>query len=294
MKAKLYTSPKSFIFELLGCFIAAIGLKNFSVAADIPLIGFSGLAYIMNRLFALPIGWALIFLNIPVAIFSYRRLGREFFLRSIWCMLINSLMIDYLAPLLPVYGGSRLLAAVSGGALSGIGYALIYLQNSSTGGADFVIMAVKSYFPHIQLGVLSFTFDFIIILIIGIMQHDIDSIIYGLILCFITSAVVDNSVTGINTGKLALIVSDYGRELCQIIDQSCGRGSTLIRAFGGYQNEAKDVVLCACSAKQFFALRQAVKAFDPDSFIVAVNSSEVFGDGFKMLQLGSTDKQVNS
>ena len=59
--------------------------------------------------------------------------------------------MDYLCPLLPVYTGDRLLAALCTGILSGLGYALIYMQNSSTGGADVIIMAVKSYKPHVSL-----------------------------------------------------------------------------------------------------------------------------------------------
>ncbi len=290
MQEKFSRAAVGYLSELGGCFIAAVGLVNFSVAADIPLIGFSGLAYIVNMLFAVPIGMALIILNIPVAILSYRRLGRRFFLHSMLCMLANSLMIDYLAPLFPVYSGSRILAAVAGGALMGIGYSLIYLQNSSTGGSDFVIMLVKSHRPHLQVGMISFVFDFAVIVTIGLLHRDIDGVIYGLITCFITSSVIDKSVIGINVGKLVFIVTDRGREICAAIDRACGRGSTLIRAFGGYTNERRDIVLCACNTKQFFALRQAVKEEDPDSFVVVVNSSEVFGDGFKMLQLGDSGK----
>ena len=60
-------------------------------------------------------------------------------------------MIDYLAPLFPVYTGSRMLAAICTGVLAGLGYAIIYMQNSSTGGTDFIIMAVKALKPYLSL-----------------------------------------------------------------------------------------------------------------------------------------------
>ena len=292
MKNQISRAAASYLAALAGCFIAAVGLMNFSVAADIPPIGFSGLAYILNMLFSIPIGMSLLLLNIPISILSYRRLGQRFFLRSMLCMVANSAMIDYLAPLLPVYSGSRLLAAIAGGALMGIGYTLIYLQNASTGGADFVIMLVKSCRPHLQVGTIGFLFDFVVISTISFLQRNMDSAICGLITCFITTSVIDKFLIGINAGKLAFIVTSRGREICALIDRTCGRGSTLIHAFGGYTNEKRDIVLCACNTKQFFAVRQAVKAADPDSFVVVVNSSEVFGDGFRMLQLGSSEKQA--
>ncbi len=47
--------------------------------------------------------------------------GKQFFLRSVRCMVISSIMIDYLAPLFPVYTGSRMLAAICTGVLAGPG-----------------------------------------------------------------------------------------------------------------------------------------------------------------------------
>ncbi len=139
---------KEIFFETLGSILIAIGIYNFAVASEFPMTGFSGISMILNRLFGLPIGLVLIFLNIPVAILCFRLLGRNFFLRSVRCIIISSFMIDYIAPLFPVYTGSRMLSAICTGVLGGLGYAIIYMQNSSTGGTDFIIMAVKALKPY--------------------------------------------------------------------------------------------------------------------------------------------------
>ena len=94
-------------------------------------------------------------------------------------MILSSIMIDYVAPLFPVYTGDRLLAALCTGVFGGIGYALIYSKNSSTGGSDFIIMAVKAIKPHLSLGKIAFWSDVGIILVGGILFRDIDGIIYG-------------------------------------------------------------------------------------------------------------------
>ena len=64
-----------------------------------------------------------------------------------------------MAPLFPVYQGDRLLAALCTGVFGGIGYAIIYTRNSSTGGSDFIIMAVKALKPHLSLGNIAFLSD---------------------------------------------------------------------------------------------------------------------------------------
>ena len=46
------------------------------------------------------------------------------------------------------------------------------------------------------------------------------------------------------------------------------------------------VVMCACSDKQMYGVQQAVKAADPASFMVVLESNEVHGEGFRYLQMG--------
>lgn len=143
-------------WELIGSIFIAVGIYNFAVQAKFPMTGFSGISIILYRLLHVPIGLSTIILNIPVAILCYRLLGRKFFISSLRCMVLSSVLIDYVAPLFPVYEGSRLLAALCTGVFGGIGYALIYTKNSSTGGSDFIIMAVKAIKPHLSLGKIAF------------------------------------------------------------------------------------------------------------------------------------------
>lgn len=164
----------SFFMETLGGFLVAVALDSFAVNAGFPLTGFSGIALIFNRLWGMPIGVTIILLNIPLAFLCYKLLGKGFFLRSIRCMIISSIFIDYIGPMLPAYDGDRLLAALCTGVTMGLGYGLIYMQNSSTGGADFVVMALKAVRPHLSLGRLAFITDVVIVLAGGFLFRDVD------------------------------------------------------------------------------------------------------------------------
>ena len=277
---------KEISIETIGSFLTAIAIYNFAVASEFPMTGFSGISLILYRLFQLPIGFTIFLLNIPVALICYKLLGRKFFLRSVRCIIINSLMIDYLAPLLPVYEGSRMISAIYTGVLGGLGYAMIYTQNSSTGGTDFLIMAVKALKPYLSLGKIAFASDIGIILVGGILFHDVDGIVYGMIINFLFAVMVDKVIYGINAGKCALIVTDHGKEISKAIDDCCGRGSTIIHAAGGFQQDRKDVVLTACDNKQMYFVQQTVKEVDPDAFTIVLESNEVHGEGFHMFQVG--------
>lgn len=269
-------------WECFGSFLIAIALYNFALNAKFPMTGFSGIAMIFYRLYDAPIGITTIILNIPVAFICYRLIGRGFLLRSLRCMVISSLMIDYLAPLLPLYNGNRMLAAIVTGTLGGIGYAVIYMRNSSTGGSDFLIMAAKAIRPHMKLGTIAFLSDIAIILVGGIVFKDMDGIIYGMIINFLFAVVVDKVMCGLNSGKVALIVTKRGEEVCDLIDECCGRGSTILDGRGGYKKDEKQVVMVACNAKQMYQVEKSVKKLEEEVFIIVMDANEIHGEGFRV------------
>ena len=185
-------------YELAGDALIAAAMYNFALHSRFPMTGFSGIAMILYRLFGLPIGLTTIVLNIPVAILCYKLIGREFLLKSLRCMITSSVMIDWIAPLFPVYEGDRMISALVTGTFGGI--------------------------------------------------------VYGMIINFLFAVAVDRVMCGFNAGRLALIVTEHGEELCECIDECSGRGSTILEARGGYRQDRKQVVMVACSHKEMYQI----------------------------------------
>ena len=250
---------KNLALEVIGCFVSALGLYSFAVAAGVPVTGVAGIGAILFRLFGLPIGVTNIIMNIPIVLICFKYLGKDFFFRSVRCMVLFAFFTDYV---------------------------LIYMQNSSTGGLDFITMAIKSRHPHMPFGNLTFAAALAVILANGLVFHDVDSIIYGLIFNFLTSYIINRMMFGFNACMMALIVTSDGPAVCRMIGEKVDRGSTILKGYGGYSQDGRDVVLCACSSKQLYIINRETKRIDPGSFIVMLQANEVEGEGFKRLELG--------
>ena len=126
-----------------------------------------------------------------------------------------------------------------------------------------------------------------VIIVLGTMVfQDVDGIIYGMIVSFLLATVIDKVMYGMNAGKMALIVTDDGKKICDVIEDCCQRGSTILKAQGGYQQEEREVVMCACNNKEMYLVQQAVKEADPASFMIVLESNEVHGEGFRTIQVG--------
>ena len=249
---------KELLPELCGSLLAAFGIHSFALQAAFPMTGFSGIAALFYYLFQIPVGTMILLLNIPVACLCYKLLGKSFFFRSIRCLFFSSLALDLIAPFFPIYTGDRLLAAICTGVLCGLGYAIIYLSGTSTGGMDFITMSVKTKHPHLPLGRIIFLSDTIIVLLGGLILKDTDGIIYGIITSYLSSLVIDKLMYGMDAGKLALIVTEKGDLICQIIDQISKRGCTILTAYGGYSKSEKQVIMCACNNKQVYPLKNEI------------------------------------
>jgi len=179
------------LIDCIGSLMIGSAVIVFAVSADFAPGGISGMAIIVNYLTKMPIGRTALLLNIPLILISFRLLGIRFLLTSVKTMIISCFFIDYVVCWIPPFTGSRLLASVLSGLCAGTGYGMIYLQNSSTGGSDFLIMSVKKLKPQMSIGQLTQILDGSVIFVAAFVFRDIAAVIYGLIYTFVNSLAID-------------------------------------------------------------------------------------------------------
>ena len=105
---------KNLALEVIGCFVSALGLYSFAVAAGVPVTGVAGIGAILFRLFGLPIGVTNIIMNIPIVLICFKYLGKDFFFRSVRCMVLFAIFTDYVLAALPQRSGCRTACAGGG------------------------------------------------------------------------------------------------------------------------------------------------------------------------------------
>ena len=277
----LKTYLKDIPFDIIGGAFFATGLYTFVKNADFAPGGVGGLAIIINHLTNIPIGILTIIINIPVIFITYRYLGKRFFLRSIKSIIITAFFMDAIFPRFPVYSGLPLMAAIFAGLTTGIGLALIYMRDSSTGGSDFWVLAIKKTRPHLSIGQINIMSDALIILSGGFVYDNIDAILYGIITMLISAFMIDKILYGISSGKFVFIITDHGLRIAEKIEEATGRGATLIKAIGTYSKNEKQIIICACSKSQVTKVRRSAHLIDEQALVIVTESNEVFGEGFK-------------
>lgn len=264
----------------LGTGIYAFGIYAFTAPNQIAPGGVTGLATVINDFTGFPIGAMVTVFNVPLLLIGFKMLGKEFLVNTLFSTVFFNLQMDYLYPLLPVYEGNKLLAAIFGGVFIGIGLALVFMSGGSTGGADIICKIVQQKKPHISFGTIVFITDLTVITIAAIAYRSIESALYAVIAMFVSTKAIDGLIYGTNVRKLIFIVSRHSEEISRIIAHDLYRGCTLLHGKGAYTRERKEVVFCACKTSEFYKLKHMVKRIDPEAFMVVTDSGEVFGEGF--------------
>lgn len=184
------------LYDTVGSLLIAAGLYNFAAASEFPVTGISGIALVFYHFWRLPIGIMTLVLNIPLVILCIKVLGVRVLFKTFTTLAVLTFFTDIIAPVFPAFRGHIFLSAVLMGVISGIGYALIYIHGSSTGGTDFVSLAIQKLNPHITLGKIFAVIDCSVLLFCGIlMGGGISKILYGLLSTFIISMMIDITMT---------------------------------------------------------------------------------------------------
>lgn len=268
------------IYDIAGSILYAAGIYTFARDAQFAPGGLSGLALILNHLFGLPVGITNLALNVPLAVISYRIVGREFLIRTARSMAVSTIFLDVIFPMFPAYQGQRIMAALYSGVFLGAGMALFYMRGSSSGGIDFIAMVVKKKRPYFSLGGITMVIDIGIIALGWPAFGDVDAVLYGVASTAVSTIVIDKILYGIGAGSLAIIITGQGRKMAARIGASAQRGVTLLKATGGYTELDRDVLLCACTKSEAYRLKNIVHEVDETAFLMFTETNEVFGEGF--------------
>lgn len=290
MKKKLSLTVKTrqyfkseFLTELSAALMVALGIKVFSAPNLIVGGGVSGIASVLYVLFGLPIGAVSLALNLPLLFIGWRELGNRFTFRTLRVVAIISVVTDIILKDISAYSGEKLLAAIFAGVFLGAGLGIILYRGDSTGGTDIIVKLIQRRYRHISLGSIVMLTDAVVVAAAAWAYKNIDTVLYGSIMIFVSSAVIDKIILGAQVRKLSLIITAKGEEVTNKLLSQLNRGVTVINGKGGYTKADVSLLICAASASQTIKLKQIVYAVDNSAFIIIANAAETLGKGFKRI-----------
>jgi len=272
---------KTYGTVLLGSAVFALGFNLFLLPNKINAGGLSGLSLILTTL----LGWGSVgaftaLLNVPLFLVGYRRLGRDFFIRSLVGMLASSFFLEVFS-YIPAPQTETFLGALAGGLMSGVGMGWVFLHGATTGGADIIARLLKEKFPALSMGRLIFFVDLVVVTLTGLVFRDLNKALYSAVTMYTASIMVDKLIYGGDATAVALIVSERHREIAAAVGEKLRRGVTVLSGQGYHTGKDRPVLLTAIRKNQVKAIKDLVLTADPNAFLILQEAHQILGMGFR-------------
>jgi uncharacterized membrane-anchored protein YitT (DUF2179 family) len=267
-------------FYVIGSALYALSVVIFISPNNISPGGLTGVATLVNYLTPIPIGTAMLAMNIPLMLAGWKRLGIDFTIRTAVATVLVSAMIDLFELFVPAFYGDIILTSVFGGVMSGAGLGLIYMRGGTTGGSEIIARLAGLRYTHIPIGRLILIVDAVVVAAAAVVYRNIQGSLYAIILIYVSAAVMDTMIYGKNKGKMLLIISKHEERISSEIMEKMQRGVTKLCGVGGYSGQKIQMILCAVRPSEVYQIRTLVYDIDKDAFIIVVSTDEVLGEGF--------------
>lgn len=243
--------------------------------------GFTGIATILSTITEIPSGFFLLLLNVPVLILGFIKFGGLFIAKTAIATVILSFSLTFTDLVLEGFMVDKILAAVFGGILMGLGLSLILLRGATTGGIDIIAKLINKKARHLTVGKIILIFDAGVIAISSLIYRNIESALYSVVSIYTTSVIMDMLLYGGDKGKIIYIISHQSKEICRDINNILGRGVTLLSAKGGYTLTEKQMIFCTVRRYEVSQVYEITDKYDKNAFIVVGDAGEIIGEGFK-------------
>lgn len=154
--------------------------------------GFTGISQIMNFYVSfLPVGTMVIIMNIPLYIAGFRKFGFSFLFRSLYEMVLTSLLIDFFAMIHTFPPGPPPLHALCGGFIIGTTTGLMYREETTAGGTELAAWIIREKARGLSLGRICLVGDMVVIIAYAVVFGDMMNAVYGGIALLVSTTMMD-------------------------------------------------------------------------------------------------------
>ena len=284
MNISLKDQFRDFLLMTAGIVLVSMGVYFFKFPNNFSMGGVSGLAVILAPLSPFP--WLTAsaingIINILFLFLGFAMLNRGFGLRTVYCSILYSLVIQVFEWVFPMSGpltNEKVLELFFAVIFPALGSAILFNIDASSGGTDIIAMILKKY-TGLDVGKALLLSD-VVIAGATFLLFDVETGLFSILGLVLKSVLVDSVIESLNRRKNFFIITSQPQVACDYITHHLQRGATVWAGEGAYTHAKHWVILTALSRSQAVGLRRFLKEHDPSAFFIIANSSEIFGKGF--------------
>ena len=158
------------------------------------------------------------------------------------------------------------MACVLGACCEGVGLAIVFLSNGSTGGTD-IIAAIVNKYRDISLGRALMFCDIAIVSSSYFVFHESQKVVFGFCVLIISMIMLDYYMNSARQSVQFLIFSNKYDEIAEAIGKQLDRGVTILNGEGWYSKEPRKVLVVLAKRREGIEIFRLIHRIDPKAFV---------------------------
>jgi len=260
----------------LGVAIVATAVFFFMMPLNITVGSGAALAMVLSNFIPLPVSLITMLLNVFLLIIGFLLIGREFGAKTVYCAILMPGFLWVYEQLLPDFGSftnDPLLDVICYILVVGIGLAILFSRNASSGGLDIIAKLMNKYL-RMDIGK-AMSVSGLLVAASGVLCYEAKIVVISMLGTYFGGMVVDHFIFGFDLKRRMCIISPKLDEIREFIIKELHSGATINEILGAYDMTPRREIIVIVNKHEYRALMDYVRKTDPKAFVTVYAVNEV-------------------
>jgi len=273
---KYWNLLKEFVAITVGTVIVAAAVFFFMLPSHVSVGSGAALAMVLSNFIPLSVSTITLIMNIGLLIIGFILVGPEFGIKTVYCSILMPLVMGLFEMIFPNYQSitqDPLLDVICYILVVGIGLAILFSRNASSGGLDIVAMIMKK-FLRVDVGQ-AMSAAGMIIALSSALCYDSKTVVLSLLGTYFGGMVVDHFIFGINIKRRVCVISGKLDTIVDFVLHDLHSGATLNEIIGAYDHTPRTEMITIVDKNEYKRLMDYVRNVDPKAFVTVYSVSDM-------------------
>lgn len=273
---KIRNTMKEFAIITVGTAIVAAAVFFFMLPSRVSVGSGAALAMVLSNFIPLSVSTITLIMNVGLLIIGFILIGPEFGAKTVYCSILMPLVMGVFEKIFPNFQSitqDPLLDVICYILVVGVGLAILFSRNASSGGLDIVAKIMNKYLK-MDLGQAMSTSG-IIVALSSALCYDSKTVVLSLLGTYFGGMVVDHFIFGINIKRRVCVISNDLEPIIDFVLHELHSGATLNEIIGAYDRTPRMEMVTIVDKNEYKQLMDYVRKIDPKAFVTVYSVSDM-------------------
>lgn len=274
---KIRKTVEEFLIITVGTVIVAAAVFFFMLPSQVSVGSGAALAMVLSNFIPLSVSTITLIMNVGLLIIGFILVGPEFGVKTVYCSVLMPLVMGVFEQIFPDFQSitqDPLLDVMCYILVVGVGLAILFSRNASSGGLD-IVAKIMNKFLGVDLGQAMSTSGLVVALS-SALCYDSRTVVLSLLGTYFGGLVVDHFIFGLNIKRRVCVISEHHlEEVVNFVLHDLHSGATLSEIIGAYDKTPRMEMVAIVDKNEYRQLMDFVRRIDPKAFVTVYSVSDM-------------------